>query len=403
MISQKYSYVVLKKTEKSNENIDLECSFQINNVTSSIKLNRSTLCFFVATNPRYEGYYLNLKLRQRFLKGNFKCLAIGSLINLTFPISFLGSNFKIVQTITEGNNLVCQDLKFSSNPVVIYNNELCKRNDGRNISEIFKILLYSNIFNKIWNGLNKLSSSFSDTGILVLKQISQLNLKDLNNFSSLYLLNITTINVPNLKKILEFKLLKKRTWSSSKFLIYKLSVDQNHKNNNNKTTMNEILKNYIHVHNSTFYENEETFVNAEGFIKRTTKFIQRKQTKTCWQVLRKILHYCKINLNTLTSKDNQIFFFNSPKFYSFKNFLAIQYYAVQNLTKSSFYLTVVNKTMILTLFNFKSKTKKVLNTKLKYWLDDFFIGGKDEYSQYSKILRHCSKNLRAQFLNFQNV
>jgi hypothetical protein len=200
----------------------------------------------------------------------------------------------------------------------------------------------------------------------MLKQISQLTLKDLNNFSSLYLLNITTISVPNLKKIIEFKLLKKIAWSSSKFLVYKLLIDQNHKKNSNKTAVNEILKNYIHVHNSTFYENEETFVNAEGFIKRTTQLIQRKQTKNCWQVLRKILHYCKVNLLTLTLKDNQSFFFNSRKFYSFKNFLAIQYYAVQNMTKSSFYLTVVNKTMILTLFNFKSKTKKVLNTKLKH-------------------------------------
>lgn len=149
MISQRYSYVVLKKTEKSSENTDLECNFQINNITSSTKLNCSTLCFFVATNPRYEGYYLNLKLRQRFLKGNFKCLAVGSLINLTFPISFLGSNFGIIKTITEGNNLVCQDLKFSSNPVIVCNSELFKRNDGRNASEIFKVLLYSNIFNKI--------------------------------------------------------------------------------------------------------------------------------------------------------------------------------------------------------------------------------------------------------------
>lgn len=130
--------------------------------------------------------------------------------------------------------------------------------------------------------------------------------------------------------------------------------------------MNGILKDYIYVHNGTFYENEETFVNTEGFIKRTTKLIQRKQTKNCWQILRKILHYCKINLVNLTLKDNQIFFFNSKKFYNFKNFLAIQYYAVQNITKSSFYLTVVNKTMILTLFYFKSKTKKVLSTKLKH-------------------------------------
>lgn len=188
----------------------------------------------------------------------------------------------------------------------------------------------------------------------------------MNNFSSLYLLNITITNVPNLKKIIEFKLLKKIPQNNSKFLNYKLWVDQNTKKNNNKTTVNKILKNYIYLHNSTFYENEETFVNTEGFIKRTTKLIQRKQTKNCWQILRKILHHCKITLFTLTPKDNQIFFFNSKKFYSFKNFLAIQYYAIQNITRSSFYLTVINKTMVLTLFYFKPKTKKVLNTKLKH-------------------------------------
>lgn len=366
IISQRYSCITLKRAEKSDENIDLEYAFQVNHIANPIKLNCSTLCFLVATNPRYEGYYLNIKLRQRFLKGNFKCLSLGSLIDLTFPISFLGSNLGIIKTVTEGNNLVCQDLKFASNPIVIYNSEFFKRNDSRNACEIFKMLFYYNIFDKVWNGLNKLSSAFSDTGVLILKQVPKLNLKDLNNFSSLYLLNITTISLPNLKKIIEFKLLKKRSWNSSKFLSYKLLVDQNRKKNSNKTALNVILKNYVYVHNSTFYENEETFVNAEGFIKRTTKLIQRKQTKNCWQILRKFLHYCNVNLSILTLKDNQLFFFHSKNFYSFKNFLAIQYYAVQNLTKSSFYLTVANKAMILNLFNFKPKTKKVLNTKIKH-------------------------------------
>jgi hypothetical protein len=209
--------------------------------------------------------------------------------------------------------------------------------------------------------------------------------------------------VPNLKKIIELKLLKKMSLNNPQFLIYKLWIDQNYKKNSNKTTVNEILKNYIYLHNGTFYENEETFVNAEGLIKRTTTLIQRKQTKSCWQILRKLLQCCKTNLTVLTPKDNQILFFNSKKFYNFKNFLAIQYYAVQNLTKSSFYLTIKNKTMTLIVVSFKSKTKKIISTKLKHWLDDFFNGYTDEYSQYSKILRRCSTNLRTQFLNFQNL
>jgi NADH-quinone oxidoreductase subunit G len=71
----------------------------------------SDLCLLVSTNIRYEGYYLNLNLRQRFLKGNFKCFILGSWIDLTFPTKFIGSNIKIFKDILEGNHSICQDLK----------------------------------------------------------------------------------------------------------------------------------------------------------------------------------------------------------------------------------------------------------------------------------------------------
>lgn len=147
-ISHNYSCVILKTTEQSRENIDLEYNFQLNNITTNqTQLNSSTMCVLIATNPRHEGYSLHLKLRQRFLKGNFKCLTIGSLIDLTFPISFLGANLNIAKTIVKGNNLICQDLKFSTNPILIYNSELSKRNE--NTSDIFKVFTYYNIFNSV--------------------------------------------------------------------------------------------------------------------------------------------------------------------------------------------------------------------------------------------------------------
>jgi hypothetical protein len=147
LISYNYSCVVLKTTEQSQKNIDLEYNFQLNNITNHTQLNSSTICLLIATNPRHEGYCLHLKLRQRFLKGNFKCLTIGSLIDLTFPISFLGGNLSLAKTITKGNNLICQDLKFATNPIIIYNSELFKRND--NTSAVLKTLSFYNIFNSI--------------------------------------------------------------------------------------------------------------------------------------------------------------------------------------------------------------------------------------------------------------
>lgn len=148
-ISQNYSCVILRSMEQSKENIDLEQNFQLNNIADRTQLNSSSLCLLVATNPRHEGYCLHLKLRQRFLKGNFKCLTIGSLMDLTFPISFLGANLNVAKTIAKGGNLTCQDLKFSKNPLLVYSNGLLKRNDSQNMTNTFRALSYSNIFNGI--------------------------------------------------------------------------------------------------------------------------------------------------------------------------------------------------------------------------------------------------------------
>jgi predicted molibdopterin-dependent oxidoreductase YjgC len=45
-----------------------------------------------------------------------------------------------------------------------------------------------------------------------------------------------------------------------------------------------------------FYENEETFVNTEGLIKRTTKLNFRKKTKNNWQIITEIFKQFKTNL-----------------------------------------------------------------------------------------------------------
>jgi len=166
LVSQHYSFIKLRKPESSKANIDLESSFQLKSVSSKNLFNLSTLCLLISINSRYEGYSLNLNLRQKILKGNFKCLLIGSLINLTFPVSFLGSNTNLIKTILEGNNWVCQDLKSATNPVLIYNSELFKRNDSENVLKNIQFLCYSNIFNKIWNGLNLLSPSLSDLSLI---------------------------------------------------------------------------------------------------------------------------------------------------------------------------------------------------------------------------------------------
>lgn len=404
IISQNYSFVKIRRAENIKLNNDLEAMFQLNIASNKVKLSSSNLCLLISNNPRYEGYYLNLNLRQRFLKGNFKCLTLGSLIDLTFPVSFLGSNLKTIKTITEGNSLICQDLKFSNNPILIFNNELLKRKDGENITQMLKVLSYSGTLNKAWNGLNMLNSSLCENGLHALTNIKGLTLKDLTSFSSLYFLNVTTNNISNLKKITELKLLNYNMQSLNKSTNNYLLLNQNSKENNNSMFFDKLLSSnnkYFNILSSNFYENEDTFINTEGLIKRTTKLIYRKKTKNNWKILRKFLKHFKKTSSFLNQKDKNIIHFNSTKISNFKNFTNFQHYAVKNLTNLSFYLTIKNDPILLLNKNkYKQSSKKIINTKIKYWLDDFFNGGKDEYSQDSLILNNCSKILRSESTNF---
>jgi hypothetical protein len=104
----------------------------------------------------------------------------------------------------------------------------------------------------------------------------------------------------------------------------------------------------------------------------------------------------------LTQKNNIILFFNSQKSHNFKNFINFQYYSTPNLIYLGFHLNKHNKRIILNnnIQNFKSKSLKLNSTKLKYWLDNFFTGGKDNYSRNSIALNNCLKILRLESTNF---
>ncbi len=407
IISQNYSFIKLRRIEQIRFNNDLETSFQLNTASNKIKLSSSTLCLLLSTNPRYEGSYLNLNLRQRFFKGNFKCLTIGSILDLTFPTSFLGSNINVFKTIVEGNHLACQDIKLSKSPTVIYNSDLFKRNNNNNI---LAMLNYLNTINKSWNSLNMLSPSLSEVGTQLITNVLPINEKDLLNFSSIYFLNISPNNIINLKSITETKLLNYSFSSNNNIIdIKKIFLNQNSNYSNanilnndlKKLSENNKINNFFYLPNSMFYENEETFINTEGLIKRTTKLIFKKNTKNNWQILRKFFKKFKTNLQFLSEKNNNLIFFNSKKVANFKNFVYFHYMATQSLTNFNFYLNIKTKPFFLVSGNaFKLKTTKLYNTKLKYWLDDFFNGSKDEYSQNSLILNNCSRIFRKETTNF---
>lgn len=404
-IAQKYSFVNLKRAENLNKNNnDLESNFQINITTNKNKLTNSTLCLLISTNPRYESYFLNLSLRQRIAKGNFKCFSIGSIIDLTFPVVFLGSNLNVLKTIVTGNSLICQNFKSSKTPLTIYNNEIFKRADGNKIVEMFNILKHANIFSKTWNNLNIVSNTLSETGINSIGKFATLKKRDLEFFGVLYFLNVSSNSLTNLKQIVDFKLLNYKKIFTKKSFINNIFLEQSLIPNKIFEFYNQIYFNnnnkYFYFPTDVLYENEETFINIEGLVKRTTKVIFRDNTVNNWQMLRKFFKHFQNHINFLENKNNLLIFLNSKDLIEFKNFTYFQYQATQSLINLNFYLNLKSQPFIILNQNFKLNNKKLFLTKLKYWLDDFYTGGKDEYSKSSFNMINCSKILRLKTTNF---
>jgi len=407
ILEQRYSFIKLRRAENLKTPNDLETSFQINTATNPNILKSTTLCLLVANNPRYEGYNLNLKLRQRYLKGNFKCLTLGSAIDLTFPTTVVGTNVKVIKEITEGNSFVCQDIKTAAKPLIIFGNELYKRADNKTVVEMFKTFQSTNIFSQTWNGLNTLNTTLTETGMQSVGNFLPLTKKDFNELSSFYFINIDAQSIPNLKKVAEIKLLDYNEIKNSKqFKIQELFLDQNSRTKNNETFAENLFKtknnreyNFLPV--KMFYENEETFLNTEGLIKRTNKLITRRKTRESWKLLRNLFNHFKNEYTSLNLKNQLVISFNITKQANFSNFLNFHYSAVEKLDSITPSLITQNQPFFMNqLSNFKPKSKKLQNTKSKYWLDDFFTGGKDAYSRNSLVLSNCSKILRTQSTNF---
>jgi hypothetical protein len=406
IVSKKYAFVKIKRIEKNFINNNLESAFKLNSAMDITRMQQSSFCLLVNTNPRYEGFFLNLRLRQRVLKGNFKVFSLGSLLNLTFTTKFLGSNLTILKTLFEGNHPLCQNIKFSYKPLIILNDNLFKRYDSRYFSDITKLLRYSPFLNLTWYGVNTLNTSIQETGIQTNFKFQHLTEKDLLNFSALCFINLTINSSNFIKKTAKVKLLNYNSNKSQNILPQdKLIFDQTSLVNSKLFLgLNNLIniKNYNIIPVSMFYENSETFINTDGLIKKTKKLIFRKKSSSSWQIVNKIINLIDNHIRFIDKQDNQIVFLKSKNMNNFRNYMNFHYYATKSFSYSNYHFNSSNKPFYLynNILNYKIKNLKFINSKLKYWLEDFFTGGKDTYSHNSLILSNSSKILRLESTNF---
>ena len=396
LLKNKFKFIDLRKIDGENFDVSLTRNFTLNSLVNVKDINLSDLVLMCGVNTRYEGYVLNLKIRQRFLKGDLKVLSLGSLIDYTYPVQYLGLNLKFFRNICEGNNLFCQDLISYKNPSILLSSEIFKRKDSSMLQPLFKNLLsFSNLKTRIWNGYNVLNKSINDAGSRFLLSFKNLTNKDFLDTNLFYLFESNSTN-SHFSSFIELKLLNYLKSNNTNRIILNQSFDNNIKYN--------LSGDKFSLPSNVFYENSETFLNTEGFIKRSVKVLNLKNnSKSNWDILRylgkkfdSVSFLSDFNSrNTLFLKiddsDNMLRFINI-------NFFPIQSYnSFINYKNNKAFNN--NKHIFEKGFFYTSKCK-LLDTKIVCWLDDFFVGGRDTYSSYSSVMIKCSKSLRHISTNF---
>lgn len=403
LLTRKYSFFTLRQSEIQNIDINLEQNYLLN-FNLNDKLSTSDTCLLIGVNPRYEGSKLNLMLRSRYLKGNFKIIQVGSLLNLTFSNTNMTSNTKILKSLIEGNNLFCQELVNSSNPVLISNTDIFKRKDSFGLTQMLRCLnKYVRLFSQVkgQDNLNILNPALNNAGFANFNNIKTVQNKDLKNAIGVYFMNSSFLT-SNTKKLLSLKLLNyfQDYKSTSKILVTQ--------NNNLDVKLITQLKysfnfsTHLHLPNAVFFESSGTYLNTTGAVCKTTKVIKPLgQTKNDWQIIRKLFSYCRKSVFVTNLLKNNKLTFNSETFYHFTNYIGFQFYAIPSLNSLafSFFKTVIESDH--NAFKFKPKLVKIYNSQFRFWSNDFYIDSKDFNSKYSSIMIQCSKLSRLNNTNFK--
>jgi NADH-quinone oxidoreductase chain G len=412
-LKKKILNVSIKQIEsKKNYDLMFENNFLITNNFTKFLLTNTTLALLIGINTRYESPMLNLKLKERLVKGNFRLLNISSLLEFTYPVKYLGLNFNILKTITEGNNTFCQEIITSKNPLILSNINFFQQQHKTNLL-FYKLKKILQNFHKKWNNFNVLNPLINDVGLSNYGTIKHLTMQDLNKFSICYFIN-PYLNINYFKTLLNLKILYFSSVLKNSNLLNanKLVIEQNNLNNIKTSKLKNELKksysksiNYFTIPNATFFETTGTYINTEGIVKKNVKSLTTSiQIKEDWQILRRLLTYITHFGYIDTFLNNNSIVYSSNNIFSFLNYIGFQFHALKFLSIFIKNFVYKNKVLLFTNINLKTsylkKQVKLFNNILITWLNDFYVGGKDLYSQYSLTMTQCSRSLRSEKTNF---
>lgn len=274
-LTKQYSFFKLRQPEQRLCNIDLEQNYLMESNFEN-KIQKSDTCLLVGINPRYEGFKLNLKLRSRSLKGNFKLIRIGSLTNLTFSDITITNSTKILKSLVEGNNLFCQEFINSYNPILVSNTEIFKRQDSPGFVNMLNFFTkYINLFSQSNQNspFNILHPSLGSVGFSNFHNLKTIQNKDFKGANMIYFVN-NSFSTSNIKKLLNLKLLN---YFQGYNLESNLLITQSSHLDTKligKLKKGFFLNTHLHLPNAVFFETSGTYINTLGNMNKLNRIIK---------------------------------------------------------------------------------------------------------------------------------
>ena len=154
--------------------------------------------------------------------------------------------------------------------------------------------------------------------------------------------------------------------------------------------------------NTTFYETNGTYINTQGFVKKVSKIISPiKSVKNNLEILRKFINDLKKITFTADPKLNKQIEFNCKDVVNLKNFSSFLRLPHQHLSRLTFEMKQLNNQSFKINYNkYLESRSAIYNTTFKKQIDDFYIGGTDNYAKSSLTMTNCSNNIRKSSTNF---
>jgi NADH-quinone oxidoreductase chain G len=256
-------------------------------------------CFLFGFNPKKEVPILNLKLRKRFLKGNFFLINFGSRLSLMVPVTNIGLNNFNFRKIVSGNHFFCRILSKKVRKVLIVGNSFFTTSiEKSNRFFISFFLKNSQVINSIFFGFVSISNRASD---IVLHNFG-LKTKFLEKYSTkpsfLFVIGDSVFQKTSRDSFISFQGLQ------GNCLISKVNI---------------ILPTI------SFTEKNSLFINSEGRFQNSQKSVSSpKNSRTDFEILFSILGIFtkglskKIAVNFLLNQNKVPFFKKNVKpFFSF--------------------------------------------------------------------------------------